>query len=146
METKKEDVYEAIRQDERFTILSTILETTGIGEAMSNEREAFTFFAPTDIAFRQLPKKAFSLLTSPEGSGLAALILGQHLVPNNYLYSSDLRAKTSVKTLHGNKLEITEQDNVLQLGEANILLPAITAVNAVIFPIDKVMRARRRSN
>lgn len=145
MEAKREDVCEAIRQDARFTILSSILETTGIGEAMSHEREAFTLFAPTDSAFRQLSERAFSLLTSPEGSGLAALILGQHLIPSKYLYSSDLRRKISVETLHGNKLEIKEQDNVLQLGEAHILLPAIVAANAVIFPVDKVMRARRKA-
>jgi uncharacterized surface protein with fasciclin (FAS1) repeats len=133
-----------IKHDDRFTILSAILETTGIGEAMANECKAFTFFAPTDFAFRRLSKKGFSLLMSPEGASLAALILGQHLVPMEYLYASDLRRKKSVKTMHGNKLEISENDNVLQLGEAHILLPAITASNAVVFPIDKVMRARRR--
>ena len=141
----KENVYEAIKHDERFTILSDILEATGIGEAMSNERETFTFFAPTDDAFRQLSEKALMLLTSPEGTGLVAAILGQHLVPKSYLYSNDLRRKDSVKTLHGNKLEIKEEENILQLEEAHILMPGIAASNAVIFPVDKVLPARRKT-
>lgn len=141
----KENVYEAIKHDERFTILSEILEATGIGEAMSNERETFTFFAPTDEAFRQLSEKSLTLLTSPEGTGLVAAILSQHLVPKSYLYSNDLRRKDSVKTLHGNKLEIKEAGNILQLEEAHILMPGIAASNAVVFPVDKVLPTRRKA-
>lgn len=140
-----ENVYEAIKHDERFKILSKILKTTGIGEAMSKEREAFTFFAPTDYAFNRLSKRVLILLMSPEGAGLVAAILGQHLVPKSYLYSNDLRHRDSVKTLQGNKLNIKEDENILQVGEAHILMPAITAANAVVFPVDKVLPVRRRA-
>ncbi len=136
-----ENVYEVIKNDKRFTILTEILKTTGIGEAMSEERETFTFFAPTDTAFNSLSENALKTLISPEGKGAIAAILGQHLIPKSYLYSNDLRRKDSVKTLHGNKLKISEESNVLQLEEAHILLPGIAASNAVIFPIDKVLPA-----
>jgi uncharacterized surface protein with fasciclin (FAS1) repeats len=139
-----ENVYEAIKHDERFTILTKILAVTGIGTAMSTERETFTFFAPTDDAFRRLSEKALILMMSPEGAGLVAAILGQHLVPKSYLYSTDLRRKDSVKTLHGNKLKIREEANILQIEEAHILMPVIAASNAVVFPVDKVLPARRR--
>jgi uncharacterized surface protein with fasciclin (FAS1) repeats len=141
----KDDVYELIKHDERFTILSKILERTGIGEAMSSERETFTFFAPTDEAFRRLSKNALRLLASPEGAGLVAAILGQHLVPKSCLFSNDLRRRDSVKTLHGNELGIKKEANMLQLEEAHILMPGIVASNAVVFPVDKVLPARRRA-
>lgn len=141
---EKENVFEAIKHDERFTILSNILESTGIGEAMSEEREVFTFFAPTDDAFRRLPKKALLLLTSPEGTAMVAAVLGQHLVPKSYLYSNDLRRRRSIRTLHGNELKIKEEANVLQLEGAHVLMPGIAASNAVIFPIDKVLPARNK--
>jgi uncharacterized surface protein with fasciclin (FAS1) repeats len=140
-----ENVYDVIKHDQRFTILTKILETTGVGEAMSAERVAFTFFAPTDDAFRQLSEKSLTLLTSPEGSGMVAAILGQHLIPKSYLYSNDLRRKDSVKTLHGNKLEIKEDGNILQIEEAHILMPGIAASNAVVFPIDKVLPTRLKN-
>jgi uncharacterized surface protein with fasciclin (FAS1) repeats len=140
-----ENVYEAIKHDERFTILVKILNITGIGEAMASERQAFTFFAPTDDAFRRLSDNALTLLMSAEGAGLVAAILGQHLVPKSYLYSNELRRRDSVKTLHGNELNIKEEENVLQIAEAHILMPAITASNAVVFPVDKVLPARRRA-
>jgi uncharacterized surface protein with fasciclin (FAS1) repeats len=140
-----ENVYEAIKHDERFTVLSKILDLTGIGKAMSAERETFTFFAPTDDAFHRLSEKALILMMSPEGAGLVAAVLGQHLVPKSYLYSNELRRKDSVKTLHGNKLKITEEANILLVEQAHILLPVIAASNAVVFPVDKVLPARRRA-
>jgi uncharacterized surface protein with fasciclin (FAS1) repeats len=140
-----ENVYEAIKHDKRFTILSKILKVTGIGKAMASERQAFTFFAPTDDAFRRLSDNALTLLMSSEGAGLVAAILGQHLVPRSYLYSNDLRRRDSVKTLHGNRLIIKEEVNMLQIEEAHILTPVIAATNAVVFPVDKVLPARRRA-
>lgn len=139
MRTDK-NVYEVINRDERFTILQKILDSTGIGEAMTKEREAFTFFAPTDDAFNHLPEPTLRLLTSAEGKGLAAKILGQHLIPKSYLYSNDLRQKTSVRNLNGAKLEIKEENNMLHLqGGAHIFTPGIAASNGVIFAVDKIL-------
>lgn len=140
----KENVYDVIKTDKRFTILSEILEKTGIGKAMAEERETFTFFAPTDDAFRKLSEPAITILKSPEGKGMVAAILGQHLIPKSYLYSNDLRRRDSVKNLHGNKLKIKEESNVLLLAGAHILVPGIVASNAVVFPVDKVLPARRK--
>lgn len=140
---KKENVYDVIKNDDRFTILSKILKSTGIGRAMREEREAFTFFAPTDAAFNNLSENALKVLTSPEGQAVAAAILGQHLIPKSYLFSYELRRCDTVKTMHGNELKISEEANVLQLEEAHILMPGIAALNAVIFPVDKVLPAQR---
>lgn len=139
----KENVFDAIRHDDRFSNLSEILEETGIGEAMSNERQAFTFFAPTDRAFEKLPRKAYLLLTSPEGAPLAAAILGRHLIPRKYLYSDDLRKNTPFRTLNGGEMTITSDRNGLHLAEAHILLPGIAASNGIIFPVDKILRVKR---
>ncbi|MGI8555739.1 MAG: fasciclin domain-containing protein [Pyrinomonadaceae bacterium] len=142
---EKKNVYEVITKDERFRILSKILESTGIGEAMSKEKEIFTFFAPTDEAFCKLSKKALKILISPEGKELFAAIMGQHLVPKSYFYSDDLRRKDSVETMNGNKLKINEKANVLRLEEAHILMPGIAASNGVVFPVDKIIPARRKT-
>jgi uncharacterized surface protein with fasciclin (FAS1) repeats len=140
----KESVYEVINGDERFTILQQILESSGIGAAMSKERETFTFFAPTDEAFSHLSKPALRLLTSPEGRGLAARILGQHLIPKSYFYSNDLRAKDSVKNLNGNLLNVKEEKNTLLLEKAHVLTPGIAASNGVVFPVDKILMQNKK--
>ncbi|NJM52244.1 MAG: hypothetical protein HC846_01925 [Blastocatellia bacterium] len=66
-------------------------------------------------------------------------------MPQSYLYSNDLREKDFVKTLYGNKLKITEADNILQLENAHILMPGIATTNAVVFPIDRVLPAKEKS-
>lgn len=140
----KENVYNVIKNDERFTILQKILDSTGMGEAMSAERETFTFFAPTDDAFGSLSEKALRLLMSAEGQQLAAAILGQHLIPKSYLYANDLRSAGSVKTLNGSKMKIKEEKNALRFGKAHVLTPGIAASNGVVFPVDKVLPLGRK--
>lgn len=136
---KKENVFEAIKKDERFSVLSKMLENTGIGEAMSKEQETFTFFAPIDDAFGDLSEEALDFLTSPDGTEVVAALLSHHLIPKSYLYSNDLRERDSLESLSGTRLEITEEDNILRLGKAHILTPGISALNGVVFPVDKVL-------
>lgn len=140
----KENIFEVIKNDIRFTILTKLLETSGIGESMVLEKEAFTFFAPTDGAFKILSDNALNILISPAGAGVASGILGQLLIPHSYLYSSDLRKTNSVESMLGTKLRITEKANVLHLEDAHILMPGIAAANAVIFPIDKILSLRTK--
>lgn len=142
---RTESVYEIISQDERFTILSKLLESSGLSDEISEGKEAFTFFAPTNDAFQNLSERALRLLISPEGRGLAAAILKQHLIPKSYLYADDLRTTNSVRTMHGNKLKISEKTNVLQLEDAHVLTPGIAAANGVVFPIDKVLPAKGKT-
>lgn len=141
----KENVYEVIGSDERFRVLQEILEATGIGEAMTKEREAFTFFAPIDDAFEKLSKPARRLLTSPEGRGLVAAILGQHLIPKSYLYANDLRKKKSFENLNGARLKIKEEKNMLLLGKVHILMPGVAATNGVVFPVDGILPVQKRT-
>lgn len=136
---KKETVFETIKKDERFSLLAKMLENTGIGEAMSKERETFTFFAPTDDAFNDLSDEALEFLTSADGTEVVAALLSHHLVPKSYLYSNDLRERDSLESLSGTRLEITKEGNILRLGEAHILTPGISALNGVVFPVDKVL-------
>lgn len=140
----KENVFNVIASDERFRILAKILENTGISNAMCGEKEAFTFFAPTDTAFCKLSEKALDVLTSPEGKGLIAAIIGQHLVPSKCLYADDLRRRESVVTVHGNELKITKIGSVLHLEKAHILMPSLAASNGVIFAVDKVLPVSRK--
>lgn len=142
---KKEDVYEVIRNDGRFSILSKILDRSGMGEALANEQKVFTFFAPTDEALSQLSKPALRLLMSPEGKELAMAMLGRHVIPQSYLYSTDLQRAGSLKPLFGREIKIAVKDNVVRYGKAPIKTPGIATRNAVIFAIDRLQPLRRTS-
>lgn len=136
---KDENVYEVIKNDERFSVLSKLLETSGIGEIIAKERAAFTFFAPTDDAFRDLPEDALEFLMSRRARNIVMTILIHHLIPESYLYSNDLRNCRVVENMTGAKLEVWEEKNVLHVGKAHIFTPGISALNGVVFPVDKVL-------
>lgn len=142
---KNEDVYEVIKKDERFSILSKILDRSGMGEAMANEQKVFTFFAPTDKALSHLSKSALRLLTSPEGKDLAMAMLGRHVIPRSYLYSTDLQRTKTLKPLFGREVRIAVANNVVRYGKAPICTPGIATKNAVVFPIDQLLPLRRQS-
>jgi uncharacterized surface protein with fasciclin (FAS1) repeats len=141
---KEENVFDVIKDDQRFSILTQILDRTGIGTALASEREPFTFFAPTDAALERLPTAALRLLTSSEGRDFALGLLSEHLIPQSYLYADDLRHTAALKTLNGRKARISVEKNVLSFGRAHVLTPGIAARNGVIFPVDRVLSARRR--
>ena len=141
---KEQNVYEVIKEDERFSILAKILDRTGIGSVLAEEPNPFTFFAPTDEALERLPGAALRLLASAEGKEFALKLLSEHLIPRSYLYSHDLRESRSLNTLNGHKARINVDKNVLSLGRAHVLTPGIAARNGVVFPIDRVLPTRRR--
>ena len=139
----KENVYEIISHDKRFSLLAEILTKTGIGDILAQERSAFTFFAPTDDALKTLHSSALNLLKTMEGRDLAAALLRRHLIPNAYLYADDLRKTTSITTLNGNDLTISSENNAMKLGPAHVLTPGIAASNGVVFAVDQLLPIRR---
>lgn len=141
---RQEDVFQVIKNDERFSILSEILSGTGIGEALAEETNVFTFFAPTDTALGHFPQSALRLLKTPEGKDLAVAILGRHVIPGAYLYSDDLRHRDSLKPLHGGTVKIRVENNALKFGRAPVRTPGIAARNGVVFPVDRILPTRRK--
>lgn len=141
-----QNVYEVIRTDLKFSLLTEILERTGMAEALANETKAFTFFAPTNYALAHLSKPALRLLRSPEGRKLALTLLARHLIPGSYLYSDELRRAKSLKPMHGSPVRISVKNNAVRYGGAPITTPGIAAKNGVIFPVERVQPLRRKGN
>jgi len=106
---KDENVFDVIKSDGRLGVLSKMLETSGLGEVLSGEREAFTLFAPTDDAFSDLSGEELEFLTSGRGRNLVMAIISRHLIPKSYLYSNDLRKRDSLENMTGAKMEIREE-------------------------------------
>ena len=137
--TSRKTVYQVIERDEKFSILLNILDETPLGRAIRHEENPFTFFAPTDGAFYRMMQQTPPSLMPDAGKILVAEILGQHIVPGVCLYTEDLRRLDSVVNLDGQTLIIRHDDNRVFIDDAQILTPAASAVNGVVFAIDKVL-------
>lgn len=137
--TNRKNIFDIIETDEKFSILLEILNKTGMDKALRQEKNPFTFFAPTDGAFYQLFQKTANGHAAADRKILITSILGQHLIPGVSLYSDDLRRRKSVTALKGNVLEIRQENHRLFLDDAQILSPGIAATNGVVFAVDKVL-------
>jgi len=137
--TIRKSVYQIIEADEKFSVLLKILDKTAFGKTMQDEDNPFTFFAPTDGAFYQMFHKTGQLQPPDFGKIMIDEILGQHIVPGVCLYTDDLRRRNSIDNLEGKRLLISQDDHRIFINDAQIVTPAATATNGVVFAIDKVL-------
>lgn len=101
----------------------------------------FTVFAPTDAAFKKLPKGTLASLLKPENKGKLVKILTYHVVPGKVM-AADLKGRTTaVATVEGSQVHVNGKHGV-RVNNAHVVKADIIADNGVIHVIDKVLLPR----
>ena len=98
----------------------------------------FTVFAPTDEAFKALPKGTVESLLKPENKEKLVAILTYHVVPGKTISSAIAGKALNAKTVQGGSLKIDGTDGV-RINKATVVKADIMASNGVIHVIDKVL-------
>jgi uncharacterized surface protein with fasciclin (FAS1) repeats len=131
----KRTLTELLQDDEKLSIFSNLLETTGAGDWLTLDQQ-FTVLAPTNDAFDKFTKaKLDELVNEPEQKTLK-LLLSYHFLPGK-LHSEDLAANPR-KAITGEELVISNSEG-LQVNGANVQARNIQASNGVIHQIDTVL-------
>jgi len=125
--------------------LSTLVTAVVAGdlvETLSGEGP-FTVFAPTNEAFTALPDGTLNTLLKPENKDQLVGILTFHVVSGEVM-AEDLKAEQSVKTVQGDELYITKDDDGVKVGPAkdptiNVTSADNLASNGVVHIIDGVL-------
>jgi uncharacterized surface protein with fasciclin (FAS1) repeats len=98
----------------------------------------FTVFAPTDAAFKKLPKGTVASLLKPENKAKLVKILTYHVVPGRVM-AADVAGKTAaVATVEGGKLHVNGKHGV-RVNNARVVKADIVTDNGVIHVINKVL-------
>jgi uncharacterized surface protein with fasciclin (FAS1) repeats len=97
----------------------------------------FTVFAPTDAAFKKLPKGTVEKLLLPENKATLAKVLTYHVVGAEVM-AKDVKDGPA-KSVEGSDLNITTTGGVKINGTANVTKTDIKATNGVIHVIDGVL-------
>jgi uncharacterized surface protein with fasciclin (FAS1) repeats len=100
----------------------------------------FTVFAPTDAAFKKLPKGTVENLLKPENKAQLVKILTYHVVPGKIPSSAVVGKRLSVTTVEGEKLHVDGRHGV-KVNKAHVVKADVEADNGVIHVIDKVWSA-----
>jgi uncharacterized surface protein with fasciclin (FAS1) repeats len=115
-----------------FTTFVAGLKAAGLTEAL-NGKGPFTVFAPTDEAFKKLPRGAYEDLLK-DTTKLRA-VLNYHIVSGTFM-AKDVRPG-EVMTLQGSALTATASPDV-KVNGSRVTLADIVATNGVIHAIDVV--------
>lgn len=99
----------------------------------------FTLLAPSDAAFRALPKGTLEDLLKPENRAKLGQLLGRHVIPGQAAYSDALGSMREVRTVGGSPLAVERSNGAVTIGGAAIVTADVEARNGVIQVIDKVL-------
>jgi len=133
------DIIETVASAGSFKTLISAIQAAGLVDTLKG-KGPFTVFAPTDDAFRKLPKGAVDELMKDVPKLKA--VLTYHIALGKFTAADFVKLK-SVKTLHGQDVKIDASKwhlhKYVKVNNANIIKADIVADNGVIHVIDKVI-------
>jgi uncharacterized surface protein with fasciclin (FAS1) repeats len=132
--TQDKDIVVNAANAGNFVTLTNALKASGLVGTFKGIGP-FTFFAPTDDAFRKLPNGAIEALLKDRAK--LAAILNAHVISGTVL-AQDMQPRES-QSLQGAKLTFAEGDSGFTVNGAKVSRQEIESSNGVIHAIDTVM-------
>jgi len=118
-----------------FKTLTKLVTKAGLAGTLS-QPGPYTVFAPTDAAFRKLPKSTLKSLAKNKAKLRAVLLY--HVVAGK-VPSSEVVTMKSVKTVNGKSIRIRTSNGSVYVNTARVTKPDVNASNGVIHVINRVL-------
>jgi uncharacterized surface protein with fasciclin (FAS1) repeats len=136
-QTTAENLVQTAAADERFTTLVSLVKRAGLAGALSSDTK-LTVFAPTNAAFRKVPKATLSKLLADRAALRRVLLY--HAVSGD-LKAKDVVGLRSAKTLAGPKVRIRVRDGKVYLNNrrTKVVQADVAATNGTIHVINRVL-------
>jgi uncharacterized surface protein with fasciclin (FAS1) repeats len=131
------NLYETAREMSNFKTLVSAIDKAGLADTLKGPGP-FTMFAPTDEAFRKVPKEQLdSLLQNPEQ---LKQVLLYHVVPGKIRSSevTKMQDVAKVRTVSQKEFTLGLKGGV-RVNDAVVTSTDIEASNGIIHSIDKVI-------
>ena len=119
----------------KFTTLTKLLKRAGLVSAL-RQPGPYTVFAPTDAAFKKVPKKTLNALLANKAKLKAVLLY--HVVAGK-VTAADVSMLKSAKTLNGKSVRIRVSGTNVFVNTAKVTKPDVMASNGVIHVINAVL-------
>jgi len=129
------DIVQTAISTGNFTTLATALTEAGLVDALKG-KGPFTVFAPTDDAFKKLPKGALDNLLKDKEALKNVLLY--HVVSGN-VSSTDVVKLDKATTLNGSDVKIKTVDGKVMINDSQVTAADVKASNGIIHVIDTVL-------
>lgn len=138
--TRAEDLVETAVSAGDFKTLVAAVKAAGLAETLQGAGP-YTVFAPSDDAFKKIPKETLNRLLQPENKAQLANILTFHVVSGRVMATDAMKLSTAT-TLNGQRLDLQTSEDGLTINGAGLLATDIECDNGVIHVIDQVLMPR----
>ena len=130
------DIVATAMSQKRFSTLVKLLKQANLVETLQGPGP-FTVFAPTNAAFKKLPKNTLKNLTPDQLSK----ILTYHVIPAKVdaATAMAMTSPTSPPTVEGSTLQVTTSNGTVMINDAKVVTADIMATNGIIHAIDTVL-------
>lgn len=142
--TPANDILSVAKSAGSFGTLLAAVQAAGLDGVLAGEGP-FTILAPTDDAFKALPKDTVKELLKEENRDQLKAILSYHAIAGKISAGDALNAKNA-KTLNGKSVEFGIKDGILKVNDAIIRTTDIQCDNGVIHVIDAVLLPPSKKN
>ena len=119
----------------KFKTLTKLLTKAGLVSALQ-QPGPFTVFAPTDAAFKKVPKKTLNALLRNKAKLKAVLLY--HVVSGKVTAADVVKLKTA-KTLNGKSVRIRVSGSNVFVDKAKVTKTDVMASNGVIHVVNRVL-------
>jgi uncharacterized surface protein with fasciclin (FAS1) repeats len=134
---EQKDIVDVAVGSGQFPTLVKLVQTAGLVETLKSDGP-FTVFAPTEAAFKKLPKATVDALLKDK-KALAA-VLTYHVVPGKVMAADVVKLNGKrVKTANGAEVSIRVRNGKVRINRSNVVTTDIGASNGVIHVIDTVL-------
>jgi uncharacterized surface protein with fasciclin (FAS1) repeats len=133
--TKEGNIVQTAAAAGQFKTLTKLLTRAGLINAL-RQPGPFTVFAPTDAAFKRVPKRTLNVLLHNKAKLKAVLLY--HVVSGK-VTAADVAKLSSAKTLNGKAVRIRVSGANVFVNSAKVTKPDVMASNGVIHVINRVL-------
>ena len=132
---KKPNIVQVASKAGEFKTLVALVKKAGLAGTLSS-KGPFTVFAPTDAAFKKVPKATLDALAKDKKMLKAVLLY--HVVKGR-VPASKVVTLDSAKTVNGKSVAIEVKDGKVYVNDAQVTTADVKARNGIIHVIDEVL-------
>ena len=134
---QSKDIVDTAMAAGQFKTLASLLTSAGLVDTLKGDGP-FTVFAPTDAAFKKLPKSLLEKVGKDKE--LLKKVLTYHVVAGKVLAADALKLRgKSAQTVAGTEIHLRGKGSVLKINDSKVIKADIICSNGVIHVIDTVL-------
>ena len=137
VEEKANTIVDLAQNAGNFKTLVDALKAADLVDTLKG-KGPFTVFAPSDDAFKKLPKDMRDSIMKPANKSRLQRILKHHVMEGRKR-AKDVTGASSFRMLDGKTLNVRKKGDQVRIGDATIMKTDLEAENGIVHVIDEVL-------